>query len=198
MTKWYAACSADIHTLTDKQITSWIAQLAGMDQGFTKNKTKFEKAKSLLSDARIDRGDLVTTKPRAAKGWGYHNWPYYSAALLVMIQEARRLPPMKCMSCSVTLAGPSQIFGTLLVCTSCKALAEEARTNIFAKIDEAKKSALSWLEDYILRGGLLKGSDGLNGSGLPVHVLSTLQGLQSHKAAEDTSDTASGRKHPTD
>lgn len=187
MAGWLKSCDfSSFHPSTFKDIS------AESNAG-GKNKEKFEEAKELLIRTGISRADMGLKPPGRAYVKGYRNWPYYSDAILHVIEEARRLPEMRCMSCSTTKSG-SKIFGKLLVCSQCYELAQKSQKEIFDKIEAAKVMASNWLENHILSGGLLKGSDGLPNTGLPIHVQAAVQELQGRKAAQDGGVPVRGRK----
>ena len=69
---------------------------------------------------------------------------------------------MRCMSCKAVemSAANTKIFGRILLCTQCNALAEKAMAEIKQRIAMAEQHAMNWLEQYVLGGGLLQGGDG--------------------------------------
>lgn len=149
-----------------------------------RSQQRFSESKNLLRRTHIDRNDLCLGPPGDAQTKGYRNWPYYSEAILHVLEEARRLPTMRCMSCA-TPTPQTKVFGKLLVCEQCLELAKKSQKEIFDKIEAAKVVASNWLENHILSGGLLKGSDGIPSTGLPIHVQTAVQELQGRKAAPD-------------
>lgn len=63
---------------------------------------------------------------------------------------------MRCLSCQAELkAATTRVFRTLVVCLPCHALAESAEIDIRRRIKQAELHALQYLEQHILRGGLL-------------------------------------------
>lgn len=65
---------------------------------------------------------------------------------------------MQCMSCKV--ARGTTFFEHLLLCPSCNALAEKARSEIIASIERTKTLSMQWLEQHVMAGGLLRGGNG--------------------------------------
>lgn len=68
---------------------------------------------------------------------------------------------MRCLSCQQECPSTQlQIFDKLLLCPSCSALAEKADTEIDREISRAREMTRNWLQQHIMRGGLLRGGDG--------------------------------------
>jgi hypothetical protein len=68
---------------------------------------------------------------------------------------------MKCMSCITPTTGAElKRFHHLFLCSGCASLASKAEQEINATIDRAREMANNWLEDHIVKGGLLVGGDG--------------------------------------
>lgn len=69
---------------------------------------------------------------------------------------------MRCLSCQRPLqSGEAARFGVLVVCKPCKELAEKASRDIEASFARARRHAQGWLEQHIMKGGLLtKGAAG--------------------------------------
>lgn len=68
---------------------------------------------------------------------------------------------MRCMSCREEMdPQATKIWHRIVVCSNCLALAEKAEADVMREINRAKQMAENWLEQHILRGGLLAGGDG--------------------------------------
>lgn len=66
---------------------------------------------------------------------------------------------MKCLSCHKELSTDNtKIWNRVLVCSSCYDLAEATQRKIDALLSQAKEEAHNWLEQHILKGGLLGGT----------------------------------------
>jgi hypothetical protein len=71
---------------------------------------------------------------------------------------------MRCLSCQQeTSQTQLKILNHLLLCGSCHALAEKAQLEIDRELERAKQMTQNWLEQHILRGGLLRGGSGVEG-----------------------------------
>lgn len=105
---------------------------------------------------------------------------------------------MKCMSCQNELKpGETKIFNTILLCTQCQALAEKAEREVTLHIERARQMAKNWLEQHILRGGLLAGGSGdgaARAAGLQVRVQAPVQELQGSESPEAAGVPAPDRK----
>ena len=63
---------------------------------------------------------------------------------------------MKCLSCSSEIVGTkAHLFRGILVCFCCKELAESAAKDIQKALARAQAQANLWLEQHILKGGLV-------------------------------------------
>lgn len=71
---------------------------------------------------------------------------------------------MECISCKKEQR--LHLWHRLLLCDSCKALAEKAEKDIEKRIDAAKLASRMWLEEYVCEGKLL-----IAGSGIKVEVV---------------------------
>lgn len=67
---------------------------------------------------------------------------------------------MECISCRAAKA--TDAWKRLLLCSSCKALAEKADKEIEQRFAVARLSAEKWLEEYVLEGKLLRGGSGIH------------------------------------
>lgn len=64
---------------------------------------------------------------------------------------------MKCLSCNTEMGHDGKVFNTLLLCSPCYAMAEKAQAEIDVSISRARLLSAQWLEQHILKGGLLRG-----------------------------------------
>lgn len=68
---------------------------------------------------------------------------------------------MRCASCTLTASGAElRRFNHLFLCVGCNELAVKAEREINETIERARQMATNWLEDHILKGGLLAAGDG--------------------------------------
>lgn len=66
---------------------------------------------------------------------------------------------MKCLSCQVELEKAVR-WRALILCSPCCTLAEKADADLKAVLRRSEEQALQWLEQHVMRGGLLKGGSG--------------------------------------
>lgn len=67
---------------------------------------------------------------------------------------------MNCISCNTPHR--LHLWRKLLLCESCKALAEKAAVEIDQRFLRARQSADMWLEEFVCEGKLLAGGSGIN------------------------------------
>jgi len=101
---------------------------------------------------------------------------------------------MQCLSCKLAMTSmQAKIFNTILVCTSCYAMAEKADIEISVHIDRARQMSRNWLEQFILQGGLLHGGSGNVSDRFQIHIPASVQGVQSEDGPQDGSIPTPGR-----
>ncbi len=110
---------------------------------------------------------------------------------------------MDCMSCHKEMGMNGKIFRHILICPSCKELADKAEREITREIEQAKEHALNWLETHIMRGGLLAGGSGVDEvartTGRILSNHSSVSQVRDQKADSDrrSGDTRSGNTTDT-
>jgi hypothetical protein len=67
---------------------------------------------------------------------------------------------MRCMSCQNPMGRKPHLFQRLLICKTCKEMADKAEREIKAEIAKAEQHAMNWLAEHIMRGGLFAGESG--------------------------------------
>jgi hypothetical protein len=104
------------------------------------------------------------------------------------------------MSCKQPLTtSNTKLFKRILLCSSCQALAEKAEREITQRIEMAKQHSMNWLEQHILKGGLLLGGTGVENDvkapGSPHAPQAPLSELSDAEANRDGAVPVAGRKY---
>ncbi len=83
---------------------------------------------------------------------------------------------MKCLSCQKPLIhGEVKIFNHILLCVPCNEMAEKAQADVRRQLALVEKHVMNWLEDYILKGGLVRSDGREAGGGLSLPIAEVLK-----------------------